>query len=188
MIDAFSSLLSLFTVWLKTRVDLRAENLMLRYQLDVLQRSIPKRVRMTKIDRLIFVWLYRLWPASIGAIRIIHPKTLIRWHREGFRLYWRWKSRPRNGRPRVSAELRALNSPDEPTKSALGCTSDSRRIAEVGFRYQRGHGLKVSATATLRPGSALEDVRRQPSALHGLDRFSGGPDSDVQTTFYSRCP
>jgi transposase InsO family protein len=108
MIDAFSSLLSLFTVWLKTRVDLRAENLMLRYQLDVLRRSIPKRVRMTKIDRLIFVWLYRLWPASIGAIRIIHPKTLIRWHREGFRLYWRWKSRPRNGRPRVSAELRAL--------------------------------------------------------------------------------
>ena len=81
---------------------------MLRYQLDVLRRSIPKRVRMTKIDRLIFVWLYRLWPASIRAIRIVHPKTLIRWHREGFRLYWRWKSRPRGGRPRVSAELRAL--------------------------------------------------------------------------------
>jgi len=108
MIDTLYCLLSQLSAGLKTRVDLQAENLMLRYQLDVLRRSAPKRVPLRKIDRLILVWLYRLWPASIGALRIVHPKTLIRWHREGFRLYWRWKSRPRGGWPRVSAELRAL--------------------------------------------------------------------------------
>lgn len=108
MIDAFTFLLSHLSVCLRTRADLQAENLMLRYQLDVLRRSVPKRVSLTKIDRLILVWLFRLWPASIGALRIVRPKTLVRWHRAGFRLYWRWKSRPLGGRPRVSAELRAL--------------------------------------------------------------------------------
>ena len=108
MIDAVHSLLSLFSVCLKTRADLQAENLMLRYQLEVFRRATPKRVRITKVDRLIFVWLYRLWPASIRALRIVRPKTLVRWHREGFRVFWRWKSRPRAGRPRVGTELRAL--------------------------------------------------------------------------------
>ena len=108
MIDAVHSLLSLFSVCLKTRADLQAENLMLRYQLEVFRRATPKRVRITKVDRLIFVWLYRLWPASIRALRIVRPKTLVRWHREGFRVFWRWKSRPRTGRPRVGTELRAL--------------------------------------------------------------------------------
>lgn len=94
--------------YLKSRADLQAENLMLRQQIVVLRRSAPKGVRVTKIDRLIFVWLYRLWPASIRSVRIVHPKTLVRWHRDGFRLYWRWKSRTRSGRPKVSTELRSL--------------------------------------------------------------------------------
>lgn len=108
MIDAIRVLISQFSVCLKTRVDVQAENLMLRHQLEVLSRSVPKRVRVTKIDRQIFVWLYRLRPTSIGALRIVRPKTLVRWHREGFRIYWRWKSRPRGGRPKVNAELRSL--------------------------------------------------------------------------------
>ena len=93
---------------LKSRAELRAENLMLRHQVDILLRSSPKRVRTTSADRLRFVWLYRLWPMSIQAVMIVQPKTLLRWHREGFRWYWRWKSRPRGGRPRVSPEIRQL--------------------------------------------------------------------------------
>ena len=81
---------------------------MLRYQLDMLLRPSRKRVRTTRVDRLRFVWLYRLWPRSVRALMIVHPKTLIRWHREGFRWYWRWKSRRRGGRPRVNTEIRQL--------------------------------------------------------------------------------
>ncbi len=93
---------------LKSRAELGAENLMLRHQVDILLRSSPKPVRTTSVDRLRFVWLYRLWPMSIQAVMIVQPKTLIRWHRVGFRWYWRWKSRPRGGRPKVSAEIRQL--------------------------------------------------------------------------------
>jgi hypothetical protein len=54
------------------------------------------------------VWLYRLYPALLDTIIIVQPETVLRWHRRGFRAYWRWKSRRVGGRPRTDAELRAL--------------------------------------------------------------------------------
>ena len=108
MINGIRLLLLQLLCCLKCRADLQAENLMLRHQICVLRRSTSKRVRTTRIDRLSFVWLYRLWPTSIGAVQIIHPNTLVRWHRQGFRAYWRRKSRSHGGRPKVSAELRSL--------------------------------------------------------------------------------
>ena len=57
---------------------------------------------------LVFVWLYRLFPAVLNAVTIIQPETVIRWHRAGFRLYWRWKSRSRGGRPKIPVEIRRL--------------------------------------------------------------------------------
>ena len=80
----------------------------LRQQLLVLKRSAPARLRLRNADRLIFVWLYRLFPSLLGAAVIFQPETLVRWHRSGFRLYWRWKSRRRVGRPAVPAEIREL--------------------------------------------------------------------------------
>jgi transposase InsO family protein len=65
-------------------------------------------VRLWNVDRLLFVWLYRLYPALLDAILIVQPETVIRWHRRGFRAYWHWKSRRVGGRPRIEAELRAL--------------------------------------------------------------------------------
>ena len=80
----------------------------LRQQLLVLKRSAPARLRLRTTDRLIFVWLYRLFPSLLGATVIFKPETLVRWHRSGFRLYWRWKSRRRVGRPAVPADIRDL--------------------------------------------------------------------------------
>ena len=85
-----------------------AEMAFLRQQLLVLKRSAPARLRLRTTDRLIFVWLYRLFPSLLGAAVIFKPATLVRWHRSGFRLYWRWKSRRRVGRPAVPADIRAL--------------------------------------------------------------------------------
>jgi hypothetical protein len=74
---------------------LEAEIVILRHQLNVLRRRMPSRARLTLIDRLIFVWLYRLHPSMLSAVVIVQPETVVRWHREGFRLNWRWKSRAR---------------------------------------------------------------------------------------------
>jgi Integrase core domain len=76
---------------------LEAEIVILRHQLNVLRRGMPSIARLTLIDRLIFVWLYRLRPSVLNAVVIVQPETVVRWHREGFRLYWRWKSRARGG-------------------------------------------------------------------------------------------
>jgi hypothetical protein len=85
-----------------------AEMAFLRQQLLVLKRSAPARLRLRTTDRLIFVWLYRLFPSLLRAAVIFKPETLVRWHRSGFRLYWRWKSRRRVGRPAVPTDIRDL--------------------------------------------------------------------------------
>jgi hypothetical protein len=100
----WSALIGLF----RSRAALEAENLVLRHQLNVLRRKSPKRVVLSSIDRLVFVVLYRLTPGMLDALKIMRPETLMRWHRAGFRAYWRWKSRPRGGRPTTPADIRHL--------------------------------------------------------------------------------
>src|SRR3977135_1564599 len=85
----------------KTRARLEAEIVLLRHQLNVLRRRVPSKPKLTMADRLLFVWLYRLLPSVLNAVTIIQPETVIRWHRTGFRLYWRWKSRSQGCRPRI---------------------------------------------------------------------------------------
>jgi hypothetical protein len=78
----------------------------LRHQINILRRRLPKRVRPSALDRAIFVWLYRLFPDIGNAVAIIRPETVVRWHRMGFRAWWRWKSRNPGGRPMIDRELR----------------------------------------------------------------------------------
>src|SRR3979490_2871879 len=85
---------------------LEAEILTLRQQINVLRRTAPKKQTFSSIDRLIFVCLYRLGVRD--ALAIVKPETVVRWHRAGFCLYWRWRSRQRGGRPRISEEIRTL--------------------------------------------------------------------------------
>src|SRR2546426_4139113 len=92
----------------KSKSRLEAENAALRQQLIVLQRKVRGRIQFTNSDRLFFIQLYRWFPSVRNAITIIRPETLVRWHRAGFRRYWRWKSRNVGGRPQISADLRAL--------------------------------------------------------------------------------
>src|SRR5260370_20641738 len=92
----------------KSKLRLQAENTMLRHQLIVLRRRLPGRVRLTNRDRWFFIQLYRWFPSILKVLTIIRPETLVRWHRAGFRCYWRWKSRPFGGRPQIDTELRGL--------------------------------------------------------------------------------
>jgi hypothetical protein len=92
----------------KSNRRLAAENAALRQQLTVLRRQVRGRVRLTNNERLFFVQLYRWFPSVLKVVKIIRPETLVRWHRAGFRCYWRWKSRSLGGRPQIEADLRAL--------------------------------------------------------------------------------
>jgi transposase InsO family protein len=107
MLDFLRLLIHALAAPLRTQAQLEAEIAMLRHQLNVLRRQ-SARPRLTPADRLLFVWLCRLFPSLRSAITIVQPDTVLRWHRSGFRLYWRWKSRSRGGRPKVPVEVRSL--------------------------------------------------------------------------------
>jgi hypothetical protein len=92
----------------KSKSRLEAENAALRHQLIVLRRKVRGRARLTNNDRWFFVQLCRWFPSILEVLKIIRPETLVRWHRAGFRRYWRWKSRSRGGRPQIEIELRGL--------------------------------------------------------------------------------
>jgi hypothetical protein len=108
MRDAFSLIWLALIGLFRSRAALQVEILTLRHQLNVLRRKSPQRLTFTSIDRLVFAGLYRLAPGMLDALAIVKPETVIRWHRAGFRAYWRWKSRPRGGRPKTSLEIRHL--------------------------------------------------------------------------------
>jgi hypothetical protein len=108
MFGLFCFLLAVLASPFKSKSRLEAENAVLRHQLIVLRRKVHGRVRLTNNDRLFFIQLYRWFPSVLQGITIIRPETLVRWHRAGFRRYWRWKSRSFGGRPQIESELRAL--------------------------------------------------------------------------------
>jgi transposase InsO family protein len=92
----------------KSRCRLEAESLFLRHQLSIALRRTPPRVRLRGSDRALMVWMTRLWPSLLGAAQVVQPETILRWHRAGFKAFWRWKSRKRAGRPKIDRGLRDL--------------------------------------------------------------------------------
>src|ERR1700693_2166729 len=107
MIGLFCFVLAVLASPFKSKLRLEAENAVLRHQLIVLRRT-HGRVRLTNNDRWFFIRLYRWFPSILQVLTIIRPETLVRWHRAGFRCYWRWKSRSLGGRPLIEPGLRAL--------------------------------------------------------------------------------
>ena len=102
------SLFLFLRAFLMGRAAVAVENLALRQQLAVLKESV-KRPKLRPRDRVFWTWLMRVWPHWKSALIIVKPDTVVRWHRQGFKLYWRWKSRTsRAGRPTIEPEVRAL--------------------------------------------------------------------------------
>jgi len=87
---------------------LEAENLFLRHQLNIALRRAPPRLRLRGSDRTLLIWMTRLWPTLLGAAQVVQPETILRWHRASFKVFWRWKSRNRVGRPKIDRGLRDL--------------------------------------------------------------------------------
>jgi hypothetical protein len=137
MVALLSRILLALRSLLEVSASREAEILILRQQLLVLSRKSSKRIRLRNIDRLILVWLCHLFPSMLDAMVIVKPETVLCWHRQGFRAYWRWKSWRRGGRPRIDRELRELIRRMSRGKSALGRAADPRRIADARDRGQR---------------------------------------------------
>ena len=109
MIDSLISIFAALASTLRTRASLQVEILALRHQLVVLQRSNKKRLRRRRSDRILWVLLSRFWSPWRECLLLVRPDTVIAWHRKGFQLYWKWKSRGgRTGRPGISREIREL--------------------------------------------------------------------------------
>jgi len=108
MMAVLVSLLETLRGCVRSRAALQLEVRSLRHQLHVLERSRARRVGLTRADRLLWVWISRVWNDWRAALVIVRPETVIAWHRQGFRVFWTWKSRRRLGRPTIPLEVRTL--------------------------------------------------------------------------------
>jgi putative transposase len=108
MLDYLLLLVAFVRATVGDRAELAVENLVLRQQLAVLTRPTRKRPRLRRRDKVFWVLTRLLWRRWGQHLAVVRPETVIRWHRQGWRLFWRWRSRSRLGRPRLSAEIREL--------------------------------------------------------------------------------
>jgi putative transposase len=109
MITYLSALASLLSFRVRSRASLELELVALRHQVAVLRRQRKGRLQLSSTDRLLWVWLYRIWPQALNAMVLVMPATVTQWHRNGFRLYWLWRSGSRHsGRPELNSEIRGL--------------------------------------------------------------------------------
>src|SRR6516165_9818321 len=134
MLALLGFLLALLSLPCKSKSRLEADSAVLRRQLIVLQRKVGGRVHFTNSERLFFIQPYRWFLSVLKAITVIRPEILVRWHRAGFRRYWRWKSRFLGGRPQIAAGLRALirrmsieNPCGAPHVSMASCSSSASK-------------------------------------------------------------
>jgi transposase InsO family protein len=130
----------------KSRRRLEAENIVLRHQLNIALRRAPPRLRLSGMDRAILVCLVRLWPDLVGTtIQVVKPETVLRWHRAGFRAFWRWKSRRRTGRPTIDRDLRDLIQRMSQENPLWGASRIHGELLMLGFQVAQSTVSKYMA-------------------------------------------
>src|ERR1700726_4153465 len=172
MIALFCFLLTLSVSPFKSKSRLEAENAALRHQLIVLQRRVSGRVQLTNGDRLFLVQLYRWFPSILKAITIVRPETLVRWHRRGFRRYWRWKSRSLGGRPKIAADLRALIRRMSAENPLWGAPRIHGELLKLGFEVAQSSGAKYMVKRCGPPSQGwLTFLRNHAPDIAAMDLF-----------------
>src|SRR6202035_587364 len=156
----------------KSKMRLEAENAVLRHQLNVVRRRLHSRVRLTNHDRWFFIQLYRWFPSSLQVLTIIRPETLVRWHRAGFRCYWRWKSRPLGGRPRIETELRALIRRMSMENPLWGAPRIHGELLKLGFEVAQSSVAKYMVKRRGPPSLGWRTfLRNHAPAIAAMDLF-----------------
>ena len=156
----------------KSKLRLEAENAVLRHQLIILRRRLHGRVRLTNHDRWFFIQLYRWFPAILRVLTIMRPETLVRWHRAGFRRYWRWKSRRRGGRPQIDTELRALIRRISIENPLWGAPRIHGELLKLGFEVAQSSVAKYMVKRRERPSQGWRTfLRNHAQDIAAMDPF-----------------
>ena len=154
----------------RSRAALQTEVLPLRHQLNVLRRRAPKRVTVSNIDRLVFAGLYRLPPEVLDAVKILKPETIIRWHRAGFRAWW--KSSPRGGRPRTPDEIRQLIREMSVANPLWGAPRIHGELLKLGMDVGQTTVAKYMAKRRRPPSQGWRTVvHNHADAIASIDMF-----------------
>jgi transposase InsO family protein len=154
----------------KSRCRLEAENLLLRYQLTIALRKAPPRLRLRGSDRALLVWITRLWPSLLGAVQVVQPETVLRWHRASFKMFWRWKSRHRAGRPRIDRGLRDLIRQMSRENPLWGASRIHGELLMLGFEVPQSTVSKYIARSSKPPSQTWKTfLRNQAEAIAAID-------------------
>ena len=141
----------------KSRSRLEAENLFLRHQLNIVMRRAPPRLRLRGFDRALLVWMTRLWPSLLSMTQVVQPETILRWHRAGFKAFWRWKCRNRAGRAEDRSWTARSHSTDGQGKPAVGRVPDPWRTPDAGVRGSPIDSFQIHGAGWDPAVSGLED-------------------------------
>jgi transposase InsO family protein len=172
MIGLLCFALSVLASPFKSKLRLEAENAVLRHQLNVLRRRLPGRLRLTNNDRWFFIQLYRWVPSILQVLTIIRPETLVRWHRAGFRCYWRWKSRPQGGRPQIDTELRVLIRRMSMENPLWGAPRIHGELLKLGFEIAQSSVAKYMVKRRGPPSQEWRTfVRNHAPDIAAMDLF-----------------
>jgi transposase InsO family protein len=154
----------------KSRRRLEAENLWLRLQLQVALRRAPARLRLRGSDRAIMVCMTRLWPELVGSAQVVKPETILRWHRAGFRAFWRWKSWRRAGRPRIGSDLRGLIRRMSQENPLWGAPRIHGELLMLGYEVAQSTVSKYMARGSRPPSQSWKTfLRNHADAIAAID-------------------
>ena len=155
---------------LRGRVVVELENLTLRHQLHVLRRQQPGRPRLFAIDRWLWVWLYRIWPRCLDTMVLVKPATVVQWHRQGFRLFWRWRSR--SGRPSVEREIRDLIRQMSSANPRWGAPRIHGELLKLGIEVSQATVAKYMVRRGGTPSPTWRSfLRTQAQGITAIDMF-----------------
>ena len=152
----------------KSGCRLEAENLLLRHQLTIALRRTPPRLRLRGSDRALLIWMTRLWPSLLDAVQVVQPETILRWHRAGFKMLWRRKSRSRPGRPRIDRGLRDVI--QRMSRENWGVSRIYGELLMLGFEVAQSTVSKYMARPSKPPSQPWKTfLRNHAEAIAAID-------------------
>ena len=154
----------------KSRSRLEAENLFLRHQLNIALRRAPPRVRLHGSDRTLLVWVTRICPNLLDLSQVVKPETILRWHRAGFKVFWRWKSRNRAGRPQIDRGLRDLIRRMSRENALWGASRIHGELLMLGFQVAQSTVSKYMVRCQNPPSQTWKTfLKNHAEAIAAID-------------------
>ena len=175
MSSLFVALFALVASSFRTRAALQAEILALRHQLAIFQKNAPRRLRLHRCDRLLWVVLYRFWSGWRRCLQMVQPNTVLRWHRRAFVWYWTRKSRRLAGRPEVAANIRDLIQRMSQANPLWGAPRIHGELLKLGIAVAQSPVARYLPRRRKPPSQGRKTWSANQAVLKSKDLTSPGP-------------